>query len=160
MRPGGDNGVVGAPRSWLIAALLVLGPAGSATAQQRAPGSERAGISQIVSDLVESVTKGTRGKALDFFETVELWDAEGEIDRLVGNPWVLHDSTSYKLRLLPVRLTYPVYSQLVSQMTRLDDLRGLRIQNVSPDSVDRLAVTFDTLSPDRRPEDLASALLG
>ena len=39
----------------------------------------------------------------DFLETVELWDAEGEIDRLVGNPWELHDSTQYKLRLLPLR---------------------------------------------------------
>src|SRR6185436_5808976 len=81
-------------------------------------------------------------------------------DRLVGNPWDLHDSTQFKLRLLPLRLSYPVYSRLVSQMTRLDDLRGLRIQNVSVDSVDRLAVTFDTLSGDRRPGEFAEALLG
>jgi hypothetical protein len=151
--------------AWLAAALA-LGSAPAARAQERAPSSGGGGggvgpeISHLIAELFTTLSSGTRGKLFDFFETVELWDAEGEIDRLVGNPWELHDSTNYKLRLLPVRLSYPVYSRLVSQMTRLDDMRGLRIQNVSPDSVDRLAVTFDTLSPDRRPEEFASALLG
>jgi hypothetical protein len=143
---------------WVLGALLLAAPA--LRAQPRAAPDPRGDLSHVLGEFLESVTGGTRGKLFDFLETVELWDAEGEIDRLVGSPWELHDSTSYKLRLLPLRLSYPVYSRLVAQMTRLDDLRGLRIQNVSPDSVDRLAVTFDTLSPDRRPEDLAGALLG
>jgi hypothetical protein len=133
---------------------------GAAHAQDRVAESQRVEISHIIQELISSVTNGTRGRLFDFFEGVELWDAAGEVDRLVGNPWELHDSTEYKLRLLPVRLTYPVYSQLVSQMTRLDDLRGLRIYNVTPDSVDRLAVTFDALSQDRRLEDFGGALLG
>jgi len=139
-----------------VALPLVLLAAAPARAQTR---DSREGLSHIIGQLIESLSN-TRGRVFDFLETVELWDAEGEIDRLVGNPWELHDSTQYKLRLLPLRLTYPAYSRLVAQMTRLDDLRGLRIQNVSPDSVDNLAVTFDTLSADRRPEDFAGALLG
>ena len=138
--------------------MLVVSLA-AATARAQTRSEPRGDLSHIVAELIESLSN-TRGRVFDFLETVELWDAEGEIDRLVGNPWELHDSTQYKLRLLPLRLTYPAYSRLVSQMTRLDDLRGLRIQNVSPDSVDNLAVTFDTLSPDRRPEDFAGALLG
>jgi hypothetical protein len=144
-----------------LGASLALAPA-IAAAQPAASAPEhqgRAGLTSILTEFFTAVTNGTRGRVFDFFETVELWNAEGEVDRLVGNPWELHDSTSYKLRLLPLRLSYPVYGRLVSQMTRLDDLRGLRIQNVSPDSVDRLAVTFDTLDPSGRPEHLAGALL-
>ena len=140
-------------------ALLVVSLAVAAPARAQTRGEPRGDLSHIIGELLESLSN-TRGRVFDFLETVELWDAEGEIDRLVGNPWELHDSTQYKLRLLPLRLTYPAYSRLVAQMTRLDDLRGLRIQNVSPDSVDNLAVTFDALSPDRRPEDFAGALLG
>lgn len=140
-----------------LAPVVFLAAAPAAHAQTRS--DSRGELSHILSELIESLSD-TRGRVFDFLETVELWDAEGEIDRLVGNPWVLHDSTQYKLRLLPLRLSYPVYSRLVSQMTRLDDLRGLRIQNVSVDSVDRLAVTFDTLSADRRPGEFAEALLG
>jgi hypothetical protein len=140
----------------LVVALPLLWLAAPARAQTREP---RGDLSHVIGQLIESLSS-TRGRVFDFLETVELWDAEGEIDRLVGNPWELHDSTQYKLRLLPLRLTYPAYSRIVAQMTRLDDLRGLRIQNVSPDSVDNLAVTFDTLSADRRPEDFAGALLG
>lgn len=142
-----------------LLASLALGPTAARAQRADIPENVRPGLSNILSEFFTSVTSGTRGKVFDFFETVELWDAEGEIDRLVGNPWELHDSTSYKLRLLPLRLSYPVYGRLVSQLTRLDDLRGLRIQNVSPDSVDRLAVTFDTLDPTGRPEHFANALL-
>jgi hypothetical protein len=138
----------------LLLAALIAGPA---RAQTRSSDGD---LSHIISQLIESLSDNTRGRLFDFLETVELWDAAGEIDRLVGNPWELHDSTQFKLRLLPLRISYPAYSRLVSQMTRLDDLRGLRIQNVTPDSVDRLAVTFDTLSGDRRPEEFAGALLG
>jgi hypothetical protein len=152
--------VRGAGKGGLLLGAALLALPAPTHAQERTAESPRAELSHILSGLLSNVTSGTRGRLFDFFESVELWDAEGEIDRLVGNPWVLHDSTSYKLRLLPLRLTYPVYGQLVSQMTRLDDLRGLRIYNVTPDSVDRLAVNFDALSPDRRVGDLAGALLG
>jgi hypothetical protein len=149
----------GRKRTIGLGLVMVLGLALAAPARAQTRPDTRGDLSHILSELVESLSN-TRGRVFDFLETVELWDAEGEIDRLVGNPWDLHDSTQFKLRLLPLRLSYPVYSRLVSQMTRLDDLRGLRIQNVSVDSVDRLAVTFDTLSGDRRPGEFAEALLG
>jgi hypothetical protein len=68
-------------------------------------------------------------------ETLELLHFENEIDRFVGNPRTLHDSTTYKLSLLPFQIRYPIYRQLVAQMTRLDTVRSRRIHMVTPDSV-------------------------
>jgi hypothetical protein len=122
----------------------------------RAPADE---LFRIIRDALSEIGGGTRGKLLDFFETVELWDAETEIDRLVGNPWDMHDSTAYKLRLLPLRLAFPVYGRLADQMTGLDDRRGLRIQNLGVDEVDALAVTL-TVGQDLQLQDFVQALLG
>jgi hypothetical protein len=109
--------------------------------------------------LVSSVSGETRDKVFDFLETVELLNAEAEIDRLVGTPWQLHDSTNYKLRLLPLYIAFPIHQQLVRQMTRQDDLRSQRIQNVTPDSVDSIAVRFDPATLDRMQRDVAGSLL-
>jgi hypothetical protein len=125
------------------------------TSGDRGPADE---LYRIIRDTLSSIG-GTRGKLLDFFETVELWDAETEIDRLVGNPWDLHDSTAYKLRLLPLRLAFPVYGRLADQMTGLDDRRGLRIQNLGVEEVDALAVTLD-VGQDLQLRDFLQALLG
>ena len=67
-------------------------------------------------------------------ENLELFRVESEIDRYVGPPRTLHDSTSYKLSLLPFHIRYPVYRQLIDQMTRLDTLRSRSIHTITPDS--------------------------
>jgi hypothetical protein len=146
---------------------LLVARAGTSLAQTGSPAPRNVSgdhdpadeLFRIIREVLTSVEGGTRGKLLDFFETIELWDAETEIDRLVGNPWELHDSTAYKLRLLPLRLAFPVYGQLADQMTGLDDRRGLRIQNLGVDEVDRMAVTL-TPRQDLRLQDFLQALLG
>jgi hypothetical protein len=140
-----------------LAASAGSGPA--AFAQPRAARNDT-DVIKLIGDFVSSMTASSRDKVSTFLETVEVWDAEPEIDRLVGDPWRLHDSTAYKLRLLPLYLTSPVYGQLVNQMTRLDDRGALRIQNVTPDSVEGAAVRFDALDAGRRPQDFSGALLG
>jgi hypothetical protein len=147
----------------LLAAAPAVAQQGSSSAARRNTNTgdhDGAGdFYRMIRDVITSMTGGTRGKLLDFFETVELWDAEAELDRLVGNPWELHDSTDYKLRLLPLRLAFPTYGRLTDQMTGLDDRRGLRIQNLGVDEVDQLAVTFAP-SPDVGLQDLTGSLLG
>jgi hypothetical protein len=150
-----------------VAAALLLAAAPAAAQESTAPrrntntgDHDGAGdFYRMVREAIEGLTGGTRGKLLDFFETVELWDAESELDRLVGNPWELHDSTDFKLRLLPLRLAFPTYGRLTDQMTGLDDRRGLRIQNLGVDEVDDLAVTFAP-RPDVGLQDLTGTLLG
>ena len=68
-------------------------------------------------------------------QTLELFHFENEIDRFVGRPGELNDTTSYKLSLLPLYISYPIYRPLVAQMTRLDTVRANRIYTVTPDSV-------------------------
>jgi hypothetical protein len=160
--------------SLAVAVLTLSLGTGRAVAQSRATtsstpaprnlGSERdtgssETIYRVFRDAFTSVTGNTRGKLLDFFETIELWDVEAEVDRLVGNPWELHDSTEYKLRLLPLRLAYPFYGQLTDQMTGLDDRRGLRIQNLGVEEVDEMAVVFHP-AQDVQLQDFLGALLG
>lgn len=149
-------------RGALLVALWLAGGR-AAHGQPRvtaAPAPEdRARLLPVLSSLVGSLSTQTRDKMVDLLESVELFDAETEIDRLVGNPWELHDSTAYKLRLLPLHISYPLYSQLGAQMTRLDEHRGERIQNVGPDAVDNLAVRFDDVVDDRLPQDFAGSLV-
>jgi hypothetical protein len=133
-----------------VACLCALGTARSARAQQ--PGDLRDALADLLRELGELAVQAgdrTRGEVFSFLERIELYDVEGEIDRLVGNPWQLSDSTDYKLGLYPLHVAYPVYQQLLRQMTRLDDLRSQRIQNVTPDAVDIIAVRLDILD-DRR----------
>jgi hypothetical protein len=112
-----------------------------------------------ITDLISGVSDQTRDRMFDFLETVELWNPEAEVDRLVGNPWELGDSTTYKLRLLPLFVTNPIHAQLVRQMTRLDDLRSQRIYNVTPDSVEKIAVKFDSESLEAMQRDVATSVL-
>jgi hypothetical protein len=101
---------------------------------------------RVLSDLTTQLGTKSRGQLLDFFSKVELFNVESEIDRLVGNPWELNDSTSYKLSLAPLHVAYPVFDQMVAQMTRLDDIRSRRIQNLTVDSVSLIAVNLDLLN--------------
>lgn len=143
-------------------AALVAVLAGQAAAQPPSgparPASDRDFLETIF-DLVVSLSDRTRDTMFDFLEQVELLDAETEIDRLVGNPWELNDSTAYKLSLLPLHIQYPTYQQLVRQMTRLDDLRSQRIHSVTPDSVELIALRFDSLVADRLQEEALRSLL-
>jgi hypothetical protein len=68
-------------------------------------------------------------------ETLEVFRFEAEIDRFVGKPRDLNDTTSYKLSLLPFYIAYPIYPPLTAQMTRLDTVRANRIYTVTPSSV-------------------------
>jgi hypothetical protein len=77
---------------------------------------------------------------------VELFRFESEIDRYVGPPRTLHDSTSYKLSLLPFHIRYPVYRQLIDQMTRLDTLRSRSIHTVTPDSTSLIDIRIQPIT--------------
>jgi len=151
-------------RRALLVALIAV-QAGAAVAQTRTTttsssgGDDHARLFPVITSFVGSLTTQGRDKLFNFLENVELFDAEAEIDRLVGSPWELHDSTAYKLRLLPLHISYPLYQQLGDQMTRLDERRGERIQNVSPDAVQSQAVRLEDVATDRLPQDFAGALL-
>jgi len=98
-------------------------------------------------------------------ETLEVFRFEAEIDRFVGKPRELNDTTSYKLSLLPFYIAYPIYPPLVSQMTRLDTVRANRIYNVTPDSVTLVdlrlqpVATLEEFNGLGRGDDLARSLL-
>jgi hypothetical protein len=114
---------------------------------------------RILSDLTTQIGTKSRGQLLDFFNKIELFNVESEIDRLVGNPWELNDSTSYKLSLAPLHVAYPVFDQQVAQMTRLDDIRSRRIQNLTVDSVGLISVNLDILNGERSGSQLSSSIL-
>ena len=101
-------------------------------------------LAEAVADLLSKALEDTHENVFEFLETVELFDAESEIDRFVGSPWELNDSTAYKLSLLPYHIRYPVYRQLVRQMTRQDELRSRRIHTVTPDSVKVISLGFES----------------
>src|SRR5688572_10706061 len=126
-----------------LAALLTLGCVSAAAlsstpaaAQERetVPGSsdevDLRKMAELVATFVSALIEKGHEKLFGFLETVDLFDAEAEIDRLVGSPWHLNDSTAYKLSLLPFHIRYPIYRQLVRQMTRQDDLRSRPIHLV------------------------------
>ena len=127
------------------ATLLHSYPAQAQSAQMRAQ-NDFGDLLRVLSDLASQVSTKSRGEMLSFLAKVELFNVESEIDRLVGNPWELSDSTSYKLSLAPLHVAYPVFDQQVQQMTRLDDIRSRRIQNLTVDSVSLIAVNLDVLN--------------
>lgn len=114
---------------------------------------------RLMSDLVSQISAKSRGEVLSLLNKIELFNVEDEIDRLVGNPRELSDSTSYKLSLAPLHIAYPVFDQMVRQMTRLDDIRSRRIQNLTVDSLGLIAVDLDILSDKRSGSQLASSVL-
>jgi len=114
---------------------------------------------KILSDLTTQVGTKSRGELLDFFNRIELFNVESEIDRLVGNPWELSDSTSYKLSLAPLHVAYPVFDQMLAQMTRLDDIRSRRIQNLTVDSLGLISVNLDILNGEQTGGQLSNSIL-
>lgn len=125
-----------------LATLLVgLGPATPALGQSSATDRQSAReealgriFGQVPSVAARLLEKG-HTELFRLLENVELFRVESEIDRYVGPPRALHDSTTYKLSLLPFHIRYPVYRQLIDQMTRLDNVRSRPIHMVTPDSV-------------------------
>lgn len=153
-------------RGWrprLCCAALVLAcaarpaPAGAQSVQNRLQG-DFGDLLRLMSDLFTQVGNKSRGEMLSFLNRVELFNVESEIDRLVGNPWELSDSTSYKLSLAPLHIAYPVFDQQVRQMTRLDDIRSRRIQHLTVDSLDLLVVDLNLLDDHRSGGQLASSM--
>ncbi len=137
-----------------MAAVLVLARAAPAGAQDRDAEEESFDVGTILGAVVEglgSLASGSYSSFFDFIESIELLDAEAEIDRLVGSPWQLHDATYYKLSLLPYHIRYPIYRQLVKQLTRQDVLRSRRIHAVTVDSA--RIITLDLATLDWNPTD-------
>jgi hypothetical protein len=147
----------------MLAVLGVLSLAGareaSAQSVQTRVGNDVGDLLRVISDLVTQIGTKSRGEALSFLNKIEIFNVEDEIDRLVGSPWKLSDSTSYKLSLAPLHIAYPVFDQMVQQMTRLDDIRSRRIQNLTVDSIGLIAVDLDILSGQRSGSQLASSAL-
>lgn len=140
--------------------MAVLADARPLRAQSLSPRleSDFGDFLRVLIELATRVGDKSRGELLSFLNRIELFNIESEIDRLVGSPWELSDSTSYKLSLAPLHLAYPVFDQQVRQMTRLDDIRSRRIQNLTVDSLGLIAVDLDILEGERSGGDLASAL--
>jgi hypothetical protein len=140
-----------------------LAPAGPARAQ--GPGSsapqEEVDLERVVAgvvDLLFALADNGSDKVFQFLETVELFDFEKEIDRLVGDPRTLNDSTAYKLGLLPFHIRFPIYQQLVRQMTRQDELRSQRIHHVTPDAVNVIALRIGSLAEEDVREEVRTSL--
>lgn len=116
-------------------------------------------LMRYMSELATQIGNASRGQVLSFLNRVELFNIETEIDRLAGNPWQLSDSTAYKLSLAPMHLAYPVFDQQVAQMTRLDDIRTRRIQDLTVDSLGLITVNLDILDSGPRNGQLVSSVL-
>lgn len=116
-------------------------------------------VVEAVANLLASLAENSHERFFAFLETIELLDLEGEIDRFVGNPRQLNDSTAYKLSLLPFHIRYPIYQQLVRQMTRQDELPSRRIHQVSPEAVDVIALRLDSLADDDVTDEVRQSLL-
>jgi len=142
----------------LAGTLLSAQPARAQLGQSRLQ-NDFGDLMRLVSDLVAQIGSKSRGQVLDFFNRVELFNVESEIDRLVGSPWELNDSTSYKLSMAPLHLAYPVFDQQVQQMTRLDDIRSRRIQNLTVDSLGLIPVNLDLLNGEQSGGQLANSIL-
>ena len=115
-------------------AVAVARPAAAQTAQPVA----EVNLSRIFAGIPAAFERvAARGytELFRLLETLEVFRFEAEIDRFVGKPRDLNDTTSYKLSLLPFYIAYPIYPPLTAQMTRLDTVRANRIYTVTPSSV-------------------------
>ena len=148
---------------FLVAVLWLpgFGPAGGrptlAQPGQKQLESEFNFFGHYLTELFTQAGQKTRGEVSSFINRLQLFDVEGEIDRLVGNPWELSDSTTYKLSLAPQHVAYPVYDRLIAQMTRLDEIRSRRIQNLTVDALPLISVDLDILSGERNGSQLLSS---
>lgn len=144
-------------------AALVLGVAVGRPAQAQLVRSrlqsDFGDLLHILTELGSRLGNKSRGEFLSLVNRIELFNLESEIDRLVGSPWELSDSTSYKLSLAPLHLAYPVFDQQVRQITRLDDIRSRRIQDLTVDSLGLIAVDLDLLDEERTGTQLADSIL-
>jgi hypothetical protein len=147
----------------LFLAALAGGLAGGRPARAQAVKSRLQGefgdLLHILTELGTQLGNKSRGEFLSFVNRVELFNLESEIDRLVGSPWALSDSTSYKLSLAPLHLAYPVFDQQVRQITRLDDIRSRRIHDLTVDSLGLIAVDLNLLNQERTGAQLADSIL-
>jgi len=122
----------------LLAVFPVLAARPAAAQVSRGGAANEVDLSRIFAAFPEALTRVADKGYAEFFrliQTLELFHFENEIDRFVGKPGELNDTTSYKLSLLPLYISYPIYRPLVAQMTRLDSVRANRIYTVTPDSV-------------------------
>jgi hypothetical protein len=122
----------------VLAAGLAASAARPALAQTRGAADNQVDLSRVFGAFPDAASRVLDRGYAEFFrliETLELFHFESEIDRFVGRPRDLNDTTNYKLSLLPFYISYPIYKPLVAQMTRLDSVRANRIYNVTPDSV-------------------------
>src|SRR5262245_501528 len=116
-------------------ALALARPTAAQTARRA---TNEVDLSKLFAAVPAAVDRVITKGSTEFFRllsTLELFRFEAEIDRFVGRPRELNDTTNYKLSLLPFYVAYPIYKPLVAQMTRLDTVRANRIYNVTPDSV-------------------------
>lgn len=151
-------------RHWTaVSSLFVLATFASGPAYAQLPTNrlqnDFGDLMRYMSELATQIGSSSRGQVLSFLNRVELFNVESEIDRLVGNPWQLSDSTSYKLSLAPMHLAYPVFDQQVAQMTRLDDIRTRRIQDLTVDSLGLITVNLAILDSGPQNGQLASSVL-
>jgi hypothetical protein len=133
--------------------LLALAPAAARAQSAAAPAAggttpEEIGLAKIfevVPHAISLVLEKGHAELFRLIENIELLDMETEIDRYVANPRDLNDATSYKLSLLPFHIRYPIYREVVDQMTRLDSVRSRRIHTVTPESVRLLDLRIQPL---------------
>jgi len=142
-----------------IALLAVVDVSALAAAEGDKGVDLQKAIETLIS-LTSKFTERTQNGIVNLLETVEMLNLEPEIDRLVGEPWALNDATTYKLSLLPYRIRYPIYQQLIGQMTRQDQLRSRRIYRVTARGVEDVALRLDVFQRDNPTDDLASTRLG
>ena len=151
-----------------LALALTVASARPAAAQTARPAANEVDLSRVFAGLpliFERVAQRGYAEFFRLLETLELFRFEAEIDRFVGKPRELNDTTSYKLSLLPFYISYPIYPPLVSQMTRLDSVRANRIYTVTPTSVSLIdlrltpVATIEQFYGLGRGDDIARSLL-
>lgn len=149
---------------WLALALAGLGafvgPRADARAQTLLGARALPNLDKLFESLLGAtgrLTASAGGSLVRLFENLDMLDLKPEIDRMVGLPWELHDSTTVKLSLLPYKIRFPIYQQIIAQMTRQDALRSRRIHRVSASQVSAIVLRLDRLIADDPSDDLATA---
>ena len=149
-----------------VAAIVAAArPAAAQTARSVATEADLSRIFAGVPNAFERIAQRGYDEIFRLLGTLELFRFEAEIDRFVGKPRELNDTTSYKLSLLPFYISYPIYPPLVAQMTRLDTVRANRIYTVTPSSVSLVdlqltpVATLEQFNGFGRGDDIARSLL-